>query len=35
MSRSGTLVLGSAGLSRGVADDREVMALVRGAEKGA
>lgn len=32
-SRSGTLVLDSEGLSKVVADDREVMALVRGAEK--
>ncbi|MEV8330000.1 type II toxin-antitoxin system VapC family toxin [Streptomyces niveus] len=32
-SRSGTLVLDSEGLSKVVADDREVMAFVRGAEK--
>lgn len=32
-SRSGTLVLDSEGLSKVVADDREVMALVRGAER--
>lgn len=32
-SRSGTLVLDCDGLSKVVADDREVMALVRGAEK--
>ena len=32
-SRSGTLVLDSEGLSKVVADDREVMALVRGAAK--
>ncbi|MEV8344167.1 type II toxin-antitoxin system VapC family toxin [Streptomyces niveus] len=32
-SRSGTLVLDSEGLSKVVADGREVMALVRGAEK--
>ncbi|MEW2065923.1 DNA-binding protein [Streptomyces sp. NPDC007346] len=33
MNRSGTLVLDSEGLSKVVADDRQVMALVRGAEK--
>lgn len=33
MSPPGTLVLDREGLSKAVADDREVMALVRGAEK--
>ncbi|MEU0523759.1 type II toxin-antitoxin system VapC family toxin [Streptomyces niveus] len=33
MNRSGTLLLDSEGISKLVADDREVMALVRGAEK--
>lgn len=33
MARAGTLVLDSEGLSKVVADDRQVMALLRGAEQ--